>query len=128
MDQISPEQLKPQLEGIHAEVGKRVESVPEEKRDEAAHKEAIHQVVGEKLGKTDASTPPAVPHTTDLSPEVSKQVQNLVEAAVTKDLDDAVKKARDLNDPLVLDAFHDALVGELYSRLVSDGKIKPLGK
>jgi len=128
MDQISPEQFRSQLEGIHAEVGKRVESIPEGSRGEAAHKEVIHQVVGEKLGKIDAGTPPAISQATDLSPEVNNQVNILVQDAVTKDLEDAIKKAREQNDPLVLDAFHDALVGELYNQLVSEGKLKSLSK
>jgi len=128
METTSPEQFRNQLEGIHAEMNKKVESVPEKQRSQDTHKEAIHQVVGEKLGKADAGAPPAVPHTTDPSPAISSRVEELVQEAVSKDLDGAIKRARELNDPLTLDAFHDALVGELYDRLVNEGKIKPLGK
>ncbi len=127
MDQINPEQFRSQLEGINNEVRQRVESVPEENRDEALHKEAIHQVIGEKLGKVSGNVN-ASQGIGGLDPVAQEQVDSLIEEATTKDLDGAIKRARKSNDPVVIDAFHGALVGKLFDHLVSEGKLKNLTK
>jgi len=126
MDQINPEQFQSQLEGIHAEVRQRVESAPEEARGEALHRDVIHQVVGEKLGKVGGVGFGKGSGT--LNPATQQQVDLLIEEATTKDLDGAIRKARKSNDPVVIDAFHDALVGKLYDHLISEGKLKSLSK
>lgn len=51
------------------------------------------------------------------------QVKSLCNLAFQKGLDFAIQTARNLNNPYVLDAFHDALVDELYKRLVAERKI-----
>ena len=127
MDQINPEQFRNQLEGIHAEVRQRVESAPEESRDEALHKEAIHRVIGERLGKVDGSANISQ-GVSNLDPAAQEQVDSLIEEATTKDLDGAIDKARKSNDPVVIDAFHDALVGKIFDHLISEGKLKNLTK
>ncbi|MCR4261051.1 MAG: hypothetical protein NUV96_01825 [Candidatus Colwellbacteria bacterium] len=127
MDQINPEQFRSQLEGIHAEVRQRIESTPEENRDADLHRQAIHEVVGEKLGKTSGGGSVSS-KVDDLDPAIGEQVNLLVEEATTKDLDGAINKARKSNDPVIIDAFHDALVGKLFDQLVSDGKLKNLAK
>ena len=127
MDQITPEQFRSQLESIHAEVSQRVESTPEESRDEDLHREIIHQVVGERLGKV-ANAAVVSNKLGDLDPAVQGQVDILVEEATTKDLEEAIDKARKSEDPVIIDAFHDALVGKLFDHLVSDGKLKNLIK
>ncbi len=52
------------------------------------------------------------------------QVKSLCDLAFQKGLDFAIQTARNLNNPYVLDAFHDALVDELYKRLVIERKIE----
>ncbi|MDP3953589.1 MAG: hypothetical protein Q8P99_02095 [bacterium] len=129
MDQKTPEQLASQLEGLHAEVRQRVESIPTETAGEDLHKQTLHQVVGERLGK--GQIHPATSLTSDVSdlpPEIQAKVEELVQRAVTKDLDSAIDEARKSGDSMVVDAFHDAVVGELYDRFVSEGKLKALDK
>ncbi|MBI4836965.1 MAG: hypothetical protein HY813_00985 [Candidatus Portnoybacteria bacterium] len=46
------------------------------------------------------------------------QVESLCDLAFQRGLDFAIKTARNLNNPYVLDAFHDALVDKLYKRLI----------
>ena len=36
----------------------------------------------------------------------------------------AAKKARDTNNPALMDAFHDALVDQLFDHLVERGKLE----
>ena len=127
MELNTPEQFRSQLENIHAEVSQRAESTPEENRDEDLHREIIHQVVGERLGKV-ANTAVVSNKIGDLDPVVQGQVDMLVEDATTKDLEEAINKARKSKDPVIIDAFHDALVGKLFDHLVSDGKLKNLIK
>jgi hypothetical protein len=51
------------------------------------------------------------------------QVRSLCNLAFRKGLDFAIQTARNLNNPYVLDAFHDALIDELYRRLIEERKI-----
>lgn len=70
--------------------------------------------------------PPAVEPPSYLSPELKDMVQVLVNDAFTTSIDDAIKKARSTNNPALIDAFHDALVDELYGQLVERGKLKKM--
>ncbi|MEX2054189.1 MAG: hypothetical protein WD883_01450 [Candidatus Colwellbacteria bacterium] len=128
MDQKTPEQFINQLEGLHTEVTQRVESTPIEDAGENAHKQILHQVVGERLGKTEPTAQSATAPISSVPPEVQSRVADLVQKATTHDLDGAIDEARKSGDPLLLDAFHDAVVGELYDHLVSTGKLKALDK
>ena len=53
-------------------------------------------------------------------------LQDLVNIAFSSGIESAVAKARKMNDPYILDAFHDLLVDRLYKELVKRGKLKEL--
>ena len=55
MEPNAPENLGNQLETLHAEVRRRVESAPAEAAGGHADRQALHQVIGERLGKTQVS-------------------------------------------------------------------------
>ncbi len=59
-------------------------------------------------------------------PDISHHVAILVSLAFDKGIYQAVKSARDLNNPYLLDRFHDTLVNELYDQLVKHKKVKPI--
>lgn len=59
-------------------------------------------------------------------PDISHQVAVLVDLAFDKGIYPAVKKARDLNNPYLLDRFHDTLVNELYDQLIKHKKVNPI--
>lgn len=59
-------------------------------------------------------------------PDVSHQIAVLVSLAFDKGIYQAVKKAQNLNNPYLLDRFHDTLVNELYDQLVKHKKVKPI--
>jgi hypothetical protein len=52
------------------------------------------------------------------------QVNILCELAFQKGLEEAIKAARSLNDPYILDEFHDTLVDKFYKQLVEKKKIE----
>ncbi len=54
------------------------------------------------------------------------QIKSLCYLAFKKGLDFAVEVARGLNDPYILDEFHDVLVDELRKELVKEGKLKQM--
>ena len=71
-------------------------------------------------------SPPIVEPPSYLSDELKSQVQQLVDLAFTKSVSDAVNQARATNNAALIDAFHDALVDELYNYLVERGKLQKL--
>lgn len=58
------------------------------------------------------------------SADAIKQVKVLCDLAFQKGVDVALKAAQELNNPYVLDEFHDVLVDELYERLIKEKKIE----
>jgi len=52
------------------------------------------------------------------------QVKALCDIAFDKGLDTAIEEAKKLNSPYILDEFHDALVDELYKKMVEAGKLE----
>ncbi|MDP3731079.1 MAG: hypothetical protein Q8R34_01120 [bacterium] len=58
-----------------------------------------------------------------LSDELKNKVQELVNMAFAKSIEEAVKEASKLNNPALIDAFHDVLVDQLYNTLIERGKL-----
>lgn len=100
-------------------------------------KEVLKEVVGEKFNaeetqspeqsrpeQTPAPTAPTVETPSYLSPELNAQVQELVNFAFAESIAKAVKRARAAGNSALEDAFHDALVDELYAQLIERGKLK----
>ena len=54
----------------------------------------------------------------------TNQIKRLCQLAFEKGLDEAVEVAKKLDNPYLLDEFHDTLVDELYQRLVEKGILK----
>ena len=110
-------------------------------------KETLREIVGEKIGPLRSPTPLAPapspgadrqsvtsgrsPVTGDeppsyLYPELKEKVQELVNVAFSQSIDQAIKETRAADNAALLDAFHDAMVDELYDRLVARGKLKKI--
>ena len=53
-----------------------------------------------------------------------KQITELVKIAFSRGIMEAVRVARALENPHLLDEFHDVLVDRFYERLVAEDKIK----
>lgn len=111
-------------------------------------KNVLHEVVGEKIQEMlpsapsinsgQASTgqtlpvtpvPPALPSAhapSYLSSDLKDAVQQLVNIAFTDGLTSAIKAVHKLNNPALLDAFHDVLVDQLYDTLIERGKLEKI--
>jgi len=51
-------------------------------------------------------------------------IQNLVQIAFSKNLLSALKVAESLNNPHILDEFHDTLADQYYQKLLDARKLK----
>lgn len=97
-------------------------------------KETLREVVGERIGlsiptvppATSVLPPPVVEPPSYLSPELKEKVQELVNTAFSQTLETAIKQAQATNNAALIDAFHDALIDELYDYLLERGKIQKL--
>ena len=104
-------------------------------------KETLHEIVGEKIQEKVPQLQPAVPPSSNtniilppptasqpsyLSDELKDKVQELINIAFQENLDKAIGKAKDFNNPALLEAFHGALVDELFQYLVERGKLNKL--
>lgn len=102
-----------------------------------SEREILHATVGERIQQqaptfqpapTNGATPtppaPAGDQPSYMTPELKENVQALINIAFTQNLDEAIKSAVKTNNAALLDAFHDALVDELYQELISRGKIQ----
>jgi len=103
-------------------------------------KETLREIVGKKIMPPEESIPfqsssptpvpttpfPSVEPPSYLSEELKAKVQELVNIAFSKTIDEAVKQARATNNAALIDAFHDALVDELYNYLIERGKLKKM--
>lgn len=109
-----------------------------EGQEAPSDKEILHSIVKEKIQEASpagqpppASPPPAIsspPGSSStppsyLSDAFRDQVQALVNLAFTKNLSLAVQEVLKMNNPALLDAFHDVLVDQLYNDLVERGKL-----
>ncbi len=104
-------------------------------------KEMIREIVKEKLALTPGAAAPQqqavaaqqqpVPqpapqsHTVAsyASDDLHAKVQELVELAFAKSLNEAIGLAKATQNAALIDAFHDIMVDELYDHLVETGKL-----
>ena len=64
--------------------------------------------------------------TDDTQKENQKKLQHLVNVAFERGLVDAITLARAMNDPYMLDAFHDLLVDTLHTELVKKHELEEI--
>ncbi len=60
---------------------------------------------------------------TEQEKQHAPEVEALIQIAFEKGIAEAIKAAKDKNDPHLLDDFHDALIDRFYQKLVEAGKI-----
>ncbi len=101
-----------------------IESSPE------SEKKLIKETIGERLQSTPVSPIPQQSSTGSTPsynlPELQEQVQSLINIAFNVSIDEAIKQVRATNNAALIDAFHDALVDELYQHLVERQKLTKL--
>ncbi len=143
----APNSLEQEIAQIEQDLTSKREALERQKQTGAIpemphEKETLHEIVGEKIAPPLAGGPaPSAPTTPGvgvptgsvgieppsyMSEELKNKVQELVNTAFSKTIDDAIKQARATNNAALIDAFHDALVDELYNYLVERGKLKKM--
>jgi hypothetical protein len=104
----------------------------EEKKEVKHEKELIKEVIKEKAetpGPPKVTAPPpkkvVIKKAKQLKGQQKKrQIKLLTDLAFEKGVIHATEVAQKLDDPYILDEFHDTLVDELYNYLVEQGKLK----
>ncbi len=101
-----------------------IEQIPHEK-------EILREAIREKIQATpppmapipQSPSPPPVDTPSYLSEELQLKVQELINQVFEKSIDEAIKTAKATQNAALIDAFHDALVDEMYSYLVERKKL-----
>ncbi len=110
-----------------------------EQKESPSDKEILRQVVGEQIQQnisassgapTQSFQQSSKPKTDDslghLTQELKDKVQELVNFVFQNSLDQGIKEAVKLNNPALIDAFHDVLVDQLYEALLERKKVDPI--
>jgi hypothetical protein len=124
------EELYKQFEKKRAEALKQ----PEFKEGELVpekEKEILKQALSERIDKvqptSSAQQQVAVQKVQQIRAESKeRQIQLLTDLAFEKGIPHAIEVAKRLENPFLLDEFHDALVDELYNKLIEEGKLKQI--
>ena len=101
---------------------------------EKSEKEALHEVVGEKIQQhvpqylpqspTPSSPAPIIAEPPSyLSQELKNKVKEIVQLVFDKNLEEGIKEAGKSGNMALIDAFHDILVDELYNQLIEKRKL-----
>lgn len=91
---------------------------------ETSEREIVKSVIGEQIKAQPSPAPaqiqsPILPkYMQQESPEAQLQVEQLIDLAFHKGVDEAVKEAKK-QGPFILDALHDSLTSKLYEELKS---------
>ncbi|MFH1780716.1 MAG: hypothetical protein ABH841_01830 [Candidatus Nealsonbacteria bacterium] len=121
--------LSPEVEALREKIGKVSEGQFQEKAPEEKEKiikDEIKSYLHELQGVPAATAPLA---TRDEADEIKKfpanqQVGALVALAFEKSLGEAIRVARRLDNPAILDEFHDILIDRYYQALIQGKKFK----
>jgi len=126
------EQELVKLEQEYAQKRAEIESREKvgEVREVPPEKETVREVVREQIEAAPAppvqTTPPSDDTSSYQRPELQAHVQELINLAFERSIKEAIDKVKASHNPALIDAFHDALVDNLYNELVERGQIKEL--
>ncbi len=103
-------------------------ALPEGTPEQSSDRELLHQALGGRINQAGQQTPsPAAPAPDDVSQgaavDLQTQVQQFVNIAFTKSVDEAIREIVKTGSAALIDAFHDTLTDQLYQELVSRKKI-----
>lgn len=119
----------PEVEGLREKLAEKTIEIQNESLE--LKEKILKQEISEKLSALQSTTVADMPLAErDEADEISKfsseeQVQSLVSLVFEKGLENAVIVAKKINNPAILDEFHDTLVNKYYEMLVNQGVIKP---
>ncbi len=101
------------------------QEAPQIKVEQEPKVETFHPIEKEIIKEVEPATPitPTPVRPTEDSKDEG-QIKVLREIAFEKGLDAAIEEAKKLNNPYLLDKFHDDLVDNFYKKLVEAGKLE----
>lgn len=129
-----PKHIEVEIAELEKQLAEKKQEL-EDKKEVKHEKEIIKEIIKEKTEtpapstiKPVASSQKAIVKTVKAlkGEKKERQVQLLTDLAFQKGVIHATEVARNLDDPYILDEFHDTLVDELYQYLVQQGKLKQL--
>lgn len=118
-------QLEKQLQEKKANLGQQ-----SEQKESPSDKEILRDVIGEKIQQnTSVYVPKPAPQTqtddtSSIPADLKDKIQELVNHVFQSSLSQGIKEAVKLNNPALIDAFHDVLVDQLYDALLERKKIE----
>lgn len=120
------EALKERVEQLESQLRKEQPKVTPEKEEKAV-KQEIKSYLRELQQMPSTAAPLAVRDETDEIKKFppSQQVGALISLVFEKGLEEAISIAKELNNPAILDEFHDILADRYYKELVEKKIIKP---
>ncbi|MBU2564592.1 hypothetical protein KKA23_03370 [Patescibacteria group bacterium] len=90
-------------------------------------KEILKQTISEEIAKTSSSQQSDNQQVQDIQAQPKeRQINLLIDFAFEKGIDRAIEVVKRMDNPYLLDEFHDTLVDELYNKLIETGKLKAL--
>lgn len=124
------EEILKKFEAKQAEVLGRLEqkenALTPEKQKEIL-KEAVNERIAENISLAPAVQQVVQQTATSLKNEPQeRQIALLTQMAFDKGVVEAIEIAKNLDNPYLLDEFHDALIDHLYNKLVQEGKLKQI--
>jgi len=104
-------------------IKKEIPSLPEKPAEQELDKEAVPKA-SLPVSPSDQSQPQTQPPVGVPDSQNQAKVKELCQITFAKGLDAAIEEARKIDNPYILDEFHDALTNELYDKLIKAGKLE----
>lgn len=120
-----PSTIEQDISQLEQQLREKRASLGQEKAIEVpTDKELLKSVVGDKI---QAQAPAFMPVPSSLgtatpsyaTPALQVQVQQLVDLAFSKNLTEAISELIKLNNPALIDAFHDVISDQLHQEMVN---------
>jgi len=138
MPESNLEQQIAQIEQDLAAKRAALEQQKTESQELPPEKETLREIIGEQLQTSQPAannqplpanhqkltTNPDTP--SYMTEALNGQVQQLVNYAFAKSVSEAIKVAKTAGNAALIDAFHDAIVDELYNNLIEYRKLKKI--
>lgn len=134
----NPVKIEQEIAELEKTLAEKKAALENEKGEEVSEKDALRQVIKEKIQEKPTveqkisrqevqpiePEAPEVEAPSYLSEELKPKVQEFVNIAFNKSLEEAIKTVKATKNPALIDAFHDVIVDELYNYLIERGKLK----
>ena len=125
-----------EIQELERRLEEKKRSLAESGSEAVPEKEAFREVLKEHIGAVRQTPPGKSPQASSapntkadddvarLKDEFKEDVRMLIEIAMTKSVEEAVRTAEHAGNPYLLDELHDHLIDDYYDKLISLRKIR----